>query len=291
MTRDQLEIEKMAAEIRKLQAEVENIQAQASDSKKHWLGKPSSWVPILAGIAAIASAFTQMQLRSLDDSKQALALEKQTLQFERNKDKLDRELQESKRELAEALAAKQSAEIERQSLQLEADALSVQVNDKQHALADLTSKLKEHEVGLRSLTTEVQSLPIAAKEVESLLSSNARLVEAVEDASKESVPPLSSLRQYHSLVNQRDMDGAYLLFSQRRQKKFSRKAYGEIFANTKSIEVLSQDVVQSDSTTAYINIVTRVTSVNQKSEEWNGTVMMKLEGQSWKIDEYALKRR
>lgn len=306
--REQLEVDKMSAEIEKLRAEVKSISVQAEEQTRHWFLKPSSLIPILAGIAAIGSAFTQYQMRSLDDRKQALELQEQTIEFQRkkltleatinemqaHKDATAKELAKIKNDLESTTEALKIADSQRTGLAGTIDALNTDLAARQKTLSEITEKIEQNQRNLSDLQQQARALPNSdsvLQKAQAIATSNSQLAESVKKASAEANAPLSALRQYYALVNSRNSGGAYDLFSSRYQKALSRAGYTKVFNDTKRIEMISSDVTQPDDQTAYVNALIEVLNGDGRSEKWGGTIRLRFEQGQWRIDENSLKRK
>lgn len=98
-------------------AETQKLKAEAESLKKGWWGRPSSWIPMLAAIAAIATSIGQFQLSSISQREAAVTARENVLEA-KEEEKLLREKNEELEQKARALT-EQISKATNESLQLE----------------------------------------------------------------------------------------------------------------------------------------------------------------------------
>ncbi len=147
----------------RLVAEAEKLRAEAASLKKGGWGRPSSWVPMLAAIAAIATSIGQCQVSSINQREAALVAREKVVEAKEEEKQLkerNAKLEQKAKELTGKIAKSTS-----ESLQLEEEIKKA--NEQLLAFArekDLTkAQIEKVEKEVSDRMAKAESITAAAK--------------------------------------------------------------------------------------------------------------------------------
>lgn len=158
-------MERTPEENARLRAETEKLEAEAQSLRKSGWAKPSSWIPMLAAIAAVGTSLGQCQLAQIDEREAALDAREKVLEAKVEEDRLKEANEELERRNEEV-----TQEIARST----------------QDLRDLQSQIKEENTQLLALARQQEDAQVVARLEDNVRQQNERLATVVESAERRS---------------------------------------------------------------------------------------------------------